>query len=178
MRMEAAYHTAQNDSRRGLLAAPALNDNRTLAGMSGRRETPDGPLYTAAPSARGLRRFTLGVAAATLALMLTPVLPELVDQQAVQLGVAQPLRVMEQSAAQAAPEAVAPASTAQEGVTRAPAAFSDALAAAPAGAQCSVEAHSCSVAADDGAQAASSSRTALAYRAAQTRHSGQHHERL
>lgn len=178
MRMEAAYHIAQNDSRRGPLAAPALNDNRTLAGMSGRREAPEGPIYTAAPAARGLRRLSLGLAAAALALVLTPVLPELVDQQAVQLGVAQPLRVMEQSAAQAAPEAVAPASPAREGVTRAPAAFSDALAAAPAGAQCSVEAHSCSVAADDGARAASSGGTALAYRASQTRRGGQHHERL
>ena len=178
MRMEAAY-TALTDSRRGPLAAPALNDNRTLAAMGRRHMAPAGSIYRAAPAAGRFRKLTLGLAAAALALFLTPVLPSMVDPQAVQLGVAQPLHAINngsgasvQSAApQAAPAAVAPASTAQEDANRAPAAFSDALAAAPA--QCSVTAHSCSAASDDG-----SARTALAYRAAQAQRAGQHHERM
>ena len=171
MRMEAAYHTALNDSRTGLLAAPAMNDNRTLAAMG--RQHLTGPLYSGAPASSRLRRLTLGVAASALALFLTPVLPSMVDQQAVQLGVAQPLRVVGQSAAapQAAPAAVAPASTAQGDTTRAPAAFSDALAAAPA--QCNVAAHECSAASDG-----DSTRTVLAYRITQPQRGGQHHERM
>ena len=172
MRMEAAY-TALNDSRRGILAAPALNDNRTLAAMGRRHLSPRGSIYGATPARGLLRRLVLGAGAAVFALFLLPVLPSMVDQEAVQLGVAQPLHVIGQSAAasQAAPAAVAPASPAQDDASRAPAAFSDALAAAPA--QCDVKAHSCSVASDDG-----SSRTVLAYRAAQSQRAGQHHERL
>lgn len=176
MRMEAAYHTALSDSRRGTLAAPALNDNRTLTAMGRRSMAPEGPIYSGAPAAGRLRRLTLGVAAAALALFLTPVLPSLVDPQAVQLGVAQPLHAtgsIGQSAAapQAAPAAVAPAASAQGDATRAPAAFSDALAAAPA--QCSVTAHACSAAPEK-----ASARTALAYRAALAQRAGQHHERM
>ena len=174
MRMEAAY-TALNNSRRGTLAAPALNDNRTLAAMGSRHTAPEGPIYSSAPAAGRFRKLVLGVASAALALFLTPVLPSMVDPQAVQLGVAQPLHATDVSvrsaaAPQAAPAAVVPASTAQEDANRAPAAFSDSLAAAPA--QCSVTSHSCSAAPDG------SARTALAYRAAQAQRAGQHHERM
>ena len=163
MRMEAANSAVTMESgRRGFLAAPALNDNLTLEAIDRKHANREVPMYSN-NSPRRMRRFTLGAALAVLALLLTPAL---LGQQSVQAGQAALTPRLEQSAAtaQTAPQA--------------PAAFSDALAAAPAGAQCSVEAHACSVPSADGAQALSSAETAVAYGFSQTPRSGAHNERL
>ena len=122
-------------------------------------------LYNERPT-HTFRRFTLGVALVVLALTFAP---SLVDQYQAPVT-----RTM---ASESAAPAL-PAAAVQESATQAPAAFSDALAAAPAGAQCNVAAHSCSAPAESGASAMSSSETALAYGFAQTSRSASHNPRM
>ena len=145
MRKEAANSPGRDDRTTNL-----TNDENMTAGES-RREAREGHmLYNERPT-HTFRRFTLGVALAVLALTFAP---SLVDQYS---ATAPRQVVRESAAAPALPDAAA-----QESATQAPAAFSDALAAAPAGAQCSVEAHSCGVP-GKGASALGSAETAVAY---------------
>ena len=150
MRKEAANSPGQDDRM-----TTQINDE-TMTANATRHEPQEGHMYSGhiyseRPS-HTFRRFTLGVALAVLALTFVPSL-------AGQYSAAVPQQVVRESAA--AP--VLPDAAAQESATQAPAAFSDALAAAPAGAQCSVEAHSCSVPAADGASVLSANETAVAY---------------
>lgn len=132
-------------------------DDETLTAGAERHESREGHMYSghiySESPTHTFRRLTFGVALAVLALTFVP---SLVDQY----SAAVPQQVVRESAA--AP--VLPDAAAQESAPQAPAAFSDALAAAPAGAQCSVEAHSCSVpAADSEAALTSNNETAVAY---------------
>ena len=153
----------------GLMNTDMMNDEN-MTDTASRRESREGHMYSGhiynERPTHAIRRFTLGVALAVLGLMLAPTL---VDQYSVQAS----QQVVRESAAAPA----LPAAAAQE-VAPAPAAFSDALAAAPAGAQCSVAAHSCSVPADDGASAMSSSETAVAYGFSQSARSANHNQRM
>lgn len=178
MRMEAAYSAATMESgRRGFLAAPAMNTDLTLEAIDRRHARREGAMYSTGNSPHRMRRFTLGAALAALALLLTPAL---LGQQPAAAGHAALTPRIEQRAAapQAAPAPLAPATAAQDGATQAPAAFSDALAAATAGAQCNMEAHSCSVPSAEGAQAVSSTETTVAFGFSQTLRSANHNERL
>lgn len=147
MRKEAADSPGLNSGTTDL-----MNDEYMTAGAS-RHEPREGHmmLYNERPT-HTVRRFTLGVALAVLAFLLAPTL---VDQYSAQAA----REVVRESA----PAPVAPEASAPDGATQAPAAFSDALAAAPAGAQCSVEAHSCGVPGADSEAALSSNETAVAY---------------
>ena len=175
MRKEAAYSaTSAGCIRRGFLAAPAMNDHTTLETIARQHDTREVIMFSGNDASRGMRRFGLGLVFAALALFMTPAL---LDQQSVEAAPA-PRLEQRAEAAQAAPEAVAPAAATEDGATQAPAAFSDALAAAPAGAQCSMEAHSCSVPSADGAQGLHSGETAVAFGFSQTLRGANHHERL
>ncbi|MBD5538945.1 MAG: hypothetical protein HDQ94_02960 [Desulfovibrio sp.] len=151
MRKEAANSPVRNSTGTNTM----MNDENMT--VTAERHEPreghmyNGHIYTESPT-HTFRRFALGAVLAILALTFAP---SLVDQYSA--TVAQPV-VRESAATPALPDAAA-----QEVATPAPAAFSDALAAAPAGAQCSVAAHSCSVPAGDGASAMSSSETSVAY---------------
>ena len=123
-------------------------------------------------SPRRMRRFTFGAVLAVLALLLTPAL---LGQAVVEAG---PVAVHSAAATQGAPEALGPASAAQDGALHAPAAFSDALAAAPAGAQCNMSAHSCSVPSGDSGQSLTSGETSVAFGFSQSLRSGAHSGRL
>ena len=148
MRKEAANSPGQNDRMTN-----QMNDE-TMTADATRHESQEGNMYSghiySERPTHTFRRFTLGVVLAVLALTFVPSL-------AGQYSAAVPQQVVRESAA------VLPDAAAQESATQSPAAFSDALAAAPAGAQCSVEAHSCSVPANDGASALSANETAVAY---------------
>lgn len=161
MRKEAANSPGQNDRMTN-----QMNDENMTADIV-RHQSQEGNMYSGhiyseRPS-HTFRRFTLGVVLAVLALTFVPSL-------AGQYSAAVPQQVVRESAA--AP--VLPDAAAQESATQAPAAFSDALAAAPAGAQCSVEAHSCSVPPADGASALSANETAVAYGFSQVARSMRH----
>lgn len=150
MRKEAANSPAQNHR-----TTNQMNDENMTANAV-RHESREGHMYSghiySERPTHTFRRFTLGVALAVLALTFVP---SLVDQY----SAAVPQQVVRESAAAPA----LPDAAAQESATHAPSAFSDALAAAPAGAQCSMEAHSCSVPVADGASAMTPSETAVAY---------------
>lgn len=176
MRMEAAYSATTMDcGRRAFLAAPAMNTELTLEAIDRRHASREAAMYTGNNSPRRMRRYTLGAALAVLALFLTPALLE--QQSAAGRAPLAPRIEQRAAAPQAAPEVLGPASAAQDGAVQAPAAFSDALAAAPAGAQCNVAAHACSVPADN-AQALSSGETSVAYGFSQSLRGGAHNERL
>ena len=125
-----------------------------------------GHLYSERPT-RTLRRFSLGVVLAVLALTFVPSL-------AGQYSASVPRQVVRESAAAPA----LPDAAARESATQAPAAFSDALAAAPAGAQCSVEAHACTVPAGQDEAAMTANETALAYGFSQTSRGAGQHQRM
>lgn len=151
MRKEAANSPVRNHRTMN-----QMNDENMTA-TAERHEPREGHMYSghiySERPTHTFRRFALGVVLAVLALTFVP---SLVDQYSA--TVAQPV-VRESAAAPALPDAAA-----QEVATPAPAAFSDALAAAPAGAQCSVAAHSCSVPATDSEAAlTSNNETAVAY---------------
>ena len=178
MRMEAAYSaTTMDNGRRAFLAAPAMNTDLTLEAIDRRHTSREAAMYTRNNSPRRMRRFTLGAVLAVLALFLTPAL---LGQQSVAAGNAALTPRMEQRAAapQAAPASLAPATAAQDGATQAPAAFSDALATAPAGAQCNVAAHSCSVPSAGDVQALNAGETAVAYGFTQALRGPGHNERM
>lgn len=141
-----------------------LNDENMTATAS-RREAREGHMYSERP-AHTIRRFTLGVALAVLALTFVPTL---VGQGV--SGVPQG-HVLRQVAGESVSAPVLAEPAVQE--SRAPAAFSDALAAAPAGAQCSVEAHACTVPGAGSEAAMTSNETAVAYGFSQTPRSGVH----
>lgn len=181
MRMEAAYSAATMESgNRAFLAAPAMNTNLTLEAIDRRdrrHARREGAMYNTSNSPRRMRRFTLGAALAALALLLSPALLEQHSVEAAQPGLSP--RIEQRAAApQAAPAPLAPATAAQDGAAQAPAAFSDALAAAPAGAQCNMEAHSCSVPSADDAQALNSGETSVAFGFSQTLRSANPNQRL
>ena len=123
-------------------------------------------------SPRRMRRFTLGATLAVLALLLTPAL---LEQAPVEAG---PVAAQSADAHKALPEALGPATSAQDGAAQAPAAFSDALAAAPAGAQCNMAAHACSVPSADNAQSLTTGETSVAFGFSQSLRSGAHSGRL
>lgn len=178
MRMEAAYSAATMESgRRGFLAAPAMNTDLTLEAIDRKHAGREAGMYSTGNSPRRLRGLGLGLVFAALALFLTPAL---LEQQPVAAGHAALTPRIEQRAAapQAAPEALLPVSAKQDGATQAPAAFSDALAAAPAGAQCNMEAHACSVPAADNGESISSTETTVAFGFSQTLRGANHNERL
>ena len=178
MRMDAAYSaTTMDTGRRAFLAAPAMNTDLTLEAIDRKHARREGAMYTSNDSPRRMRRYTLGAALAVLALFLTPAL---LDQQTVAAGHAALTPRIEQRAAapQTAPAALAPAAAAQDNATQAPAAFSDALAAAPAGAQCNMQAHSCSVPTAAGVQHLNPGETAVAFGFSQTLRGASHNERL
>lgn len=178
MRMEAAYSAAtMENGRRGFLAAPAMNTDLTLEAIDRKHASRESAMHSTDNPPRRMRRFTLGVALAALALLLTPALLEQHSVRAAQSGLT-PRLEQRAAASQQAPAVLDPASAAQDGATQAPAAFSDALAAAPAGAQCNMEAHSCSVPSVEGAQALNSGETAVAFGFSQTLRSANHNERL
>ncbi|WP_165076422.1 MULTISPECIES: hypothetical protein [unclassified Desulfovibrio] len=176
--MEAAYSaTMMENGRRAYLAAPAMNTDLTLEAIDRKHARREGAMYTSNDSPRRMRRYALGAALAVLALFLTPAL---LEQQSVAAGHAALMPRIEQRAAapHTVPAALAPATTAQDGATQAPAAFSDALAAAPAGAQCNMQAHSCSVPTTAGVQALNPGETAVAFGFSQTLRGVSHNERL
>ncbi|MBD5417296.1 MAG: hypothetical protein HDR50_06480 [Desulfovibrio sp.] len=178
MRMDAAYSaTTMDTGRRAFLAAPAMNTDLTLEAIDRKHARREGAMFKSNDASRRLRRYTLGAALAVLALFLTPAL---LGQQSVAAGHAAMTPRIEQRAAapQTAPAPLAPATAAQEDATQAPAAFSDALAAAPAGAQCNMEAHSCSVPSAAGVQALNPGETAVAFGFSQTMRGASHNERL
>lgn len=178
MRMEAAYSAATMESgRRGFLAAPAMNADLTLEAIDRKHARREGAMYSTSNSPSRMRRFTLGAALAALTLLLTPAL---LGQQSVAAGHAALTPRIEQRAAasQAAPAPLAPASAAQDGAVQAPAAFSDALAAAPAGAQCNVAAHTCGMPSADNAQALTAGETSVAFGFSRSLRGGAHNERL
>ena len=168
MRKEAANSPGQHDRMTNQMN-DQINDENMTADAT-RHESQEGHMYSGhiyseRPS-HTFRRFTLGVVLAVLALTFVP---SLAGQYSA--AVPQPV-VRESAAAPVLPDA------AQESATQAPAAFSDALAVAPAGAQCSVEAHSCSVPAADGEAAlTSSNETAVAYGFSQAAR-GANHNRM
>ena len=163
MRREAASSPFRN-------ATTTMMNDENMTNTAGRRESREGHMYSGhiynERPAHTIRRFTLGVALAVLALTFVP---SLVDQHSARAS--QPV-VRESASAPVLPAA------AQESATQAPAAFSDALAAAPAGAQCSVAAHSCSVPSTDSAASLSSNETAVAYGFSHATRSARHNERL
>ncbi|MDE7370617.1 MAG: hypothetical protein K2N07_02535 [Desulfovibrio sp.] len=176
--MDAAYSaTTMENGRRAFLAAPAMNADLTLEAIDRKHARREGAMYTGNDASHRLRRYTLGAALAVLALFLTPAL---LGQQSVAAGHAALTPRIEQRAAapQAAPAALAPATAAQDDATQAPAAFSDALAAAPAGAQCNMQAHSCSVPSAAGVQPLNPGETAVAFGFSQTMRGASHNERL
>lgn len=159
MRKEAAPSPGQDES----ISYP-INDE-TMTATASRCQAREGHMmiYNERPT-HPVCRFTLGVALAVLALILAPTL---VDQYA---GSA-PQQVVRESAA---------APLAPEGATQAPAAFSDALAAAPAGAQCSVEAHACTVpgAQSEAALSSNNNETAVAYGFMRTTRGASYNQRM
>ncbi|MBD5627494.1 MAG: hypothetical protein HDQ90_08485 [Desulfovibrio sp.] len=175
--MDAAYSaTTMDTGRRAFLAAPAMNTDLTLEAIDRKHARREGAMYTSNDSPRRMRRYTLGAALALLALFLTPAL---LGQQSVAGHAALTPRIEQRAAApQPAPAPLAPASAAQDGATQAPAAFSDALATAPAGAQCNMQAHSCSVPTTAGVQPLNPGETAVAFGFSQTLRAASHNERL
>lgn len=179
MRMDAAYSADTMEcGRRAFLAAPAMNTDLTLEAIDRKHARREGPMQNNNESPRRMRRFGLGLVFAALALFLTPAL---LEQQSVAAGHAAPAPRLEQRAAASTPAPAAIAPAAQDEAAQAPAAFSDALAAAPAGAQCNMEAHSCSVPSAYGTQSftsGTSGETAVAFGFSQTLRGAGHNERL
>lgn len=155
MRKEAAQSQGRNASTAHLID----DENMTLT--ASRRHAREGHMYNEG-STHPVRRLVLSVVLAALALTVAPTL---VDQYAAQA----PRQVVRESAA---------APVAPEAATRAPAAFSDALAAAPAGAQCSVEAHACTVPGEGETALSTNNETAVAYGFTQTMRSASHNQRM
>lgn len=149
--------------------ATDLIHDETMTATASRRQAREGHMmiYNERPT-HPVRRFTLGVALAVLALILAPTLVDQYSGNAPQVA-------RESAAAPVAPGAAAP-----DGATLAPAPFSDALAAAPAGAQCSVGAHACTVpsAGNGGVLSSSNHETAVAYGFTQTTRSASHNQRM
>lgn len=131
------------------------------------RHTREGFSMYSTRHAHTIRRFTLGVALAVLALVSVPTL---VDQHAA-TSASPVLRQLAGESVMTLPEA-----TVQE--SPAPAAFSDALAAAPAGAQCNMAAHSCSVPATEGDAALSAHETTVAWGVTKAARSANHNQRM